>query len=576
MARGPSPSGFAGKGSPAVGELPALTGVARARHDRGPAVGTVWVSDGRHVPAKLAEKTPFSSLLTCFAPFLPSVRGCKGTGSAAMPCPHRGIFALSAGGFVPVARRSVPVAFVLCPCSMVLCPRCILALPLHWCFAPVAHLCTVTRNGWTPPRRLPQQRSPASRPAEERCWGRRQHRSPGTAPLTAPLAQNNRPHRQRGGPARGLPGTQPKIAREGAGAEGNPQHPAGAWLHFPAPRGRHGQAGSTGVPAEGWAPHCDPPGRTGPPQASCKTQAGRWRRRCETWFYELCSHPSDNRVPEPAGDGWTPAANWLQRRAPGYPLGTAAPAPNPCPEYPGSEALRVPVAMETPSLSRWSTPSLPALPPSRRAMLQGDARGGGPTGPSHSGVCGDRLWGSPGERKGCVGSRGGFNRLLVVLETWGRCLAQRRALAWTNMNGPTDVPTRLGPALGVGSQRCTPQHPGEDASCSNYWLCPANAVPSAARAVPAWCHPLGWHSLPRGGEGAAIADRLPVPWGRTGIFQGFFPVPLRTLVPAGSQGLGISRRLLWAVWLRSGNPFGGSSHTSLELAHTSRRLPAGW
>lgn len=50
---------------------------------------------------------------------------------------------------------------------------------------------------------------------------------------------------------------------------------------------------------------------------------------------------------------------------------------------------------------------------------------------------------------------------MVVLEAWGRCLAQRRALGCTHMNGPTDVPKRLRPSLGAGSQHRTPQQPGK-------------------------------------------------------------------------------------------------------------------
>lgn len=53
---------------------------------------------------------------------------------------------------------------------------------------------------------------------------------------------------------------------------------------------------------------------------------------------------------------------------------------------------------------------------------------------------------------------------------------------------------------------------------------------------------LSLHAVPSSGvTPSALADHLPVPWHRTGIFQGFFPVPFHTPAPAGSQGCGISQ-----------------------------------
>lgn len=255
-----------------------------------------------------------------------------------------------------------------------------------------------------------------------------------------------------------------------------------------------------------------------------------------------------------------------------------------------------------------------------------------------------------------MGNSGVFNSLLVVLETQGRYLAQRRALAWTHINGPADIPKRLGHSPGVGSQRCAPQQPGKGSSRQNNMLCSANAIPSAApfrrashrpgrrtgmgmavgagadkawpfpcggkaaaRAVPTpWGSPLmegtltpsppadaagaAWQSVhllgcmgagwdpccpsvvspssgvtqtSQGWGESALTDHLPAPWPRTGIFQGFFSVPLRTPVPAGSQGLGISRPVSRAAWLHFGNSFGSTLHTSLAARTHLARAPRG-
>lgn len=74
---------------------------------------------------------------------------------------------------------------------------------------------------------------------------------------------------------------------------------------------------------------------------------------------------------------------------------------------------------------------------------------------------------------------------------------------------------------------------------------------------------------------SALTDHLPAPWPRTGIFQGFFSVPLHTPVPAGSQGLGISRPVSRAAWLHFGNSFGSTLHTSLAARTHLARAPRG-
>lgn len=101
---------------------PTLAGVPGwLRHSTtncGPTVGMVWLSDGRQVPPKLAEITPFSFPLTVFTPFLSSVRSCKGLGRA-----------------TGCSLCHVPIEEAW-PRSQGLCPLCMSLVPVARCFVP--------------------------------------------------------------------------------------------------------------------------------------------------------------------------------------------------------------------------------------------------------------------------------------------------------------------------------------------------------------------------------------------------------------------------------------------------------
>lgn len=161
------------------------------------------------------------------------------------------------------------------------------------------------------------------------------------------------------------------------------------------------------------------PGRTGPPQASCKTHRRLWREGMQgVIFMRYGAIPGTTGALSQSGGGCTPAVNRLQHSALGYP----------CTHQPPPQILALNTQYLRPfwCLSLWK-PLLTVLvqaepvcaaasPLPGGVMAQSDAWGGGPAGPSCSGISRGNPSDSLGERKGSVGNTILYS-LLLVLET---------------------------------------------------------------------------------------------------------------------------------------------------------------
>lgn len=113
---------------------------------------------------------------------------------------------------------------------------------------------------------------------------------------------------------------------------------------------------------------------------------------------------------------------------------------------------------------------------------------------------------------------------------------------------PSSTPPTQGLGLGLGWEQARHCHsPAEKELPRAPTFGGTLTPPPGADAADPECLGVGWDlscpcvvSPTSGVTQSALTDHLPVPWHRSGIFQGFFPVPLHPPAPAGSQGYGIS------------------------------------